>query len=478
MRRLLSIGLVVVFVSLAVFAGYSLTSGSTEGGPTGATAEDLPDTGLSDEATVRNNSASNGGEDSSASGTHRTGTPGEYDGLDGTNASLLTDGLVLHLESDTGVTVEDGSVTGWADQSGQGNHLTATGDPSLRRGVLNGHAVISFDGRDDFLNRSTPLHGLPKNDEDRTMYVVARFDGLGSGGVGYGRQFGGGNHAFQLVVDEDGLLELNAFGKSNDFITPINGTERGWMIRSIVLRNDTFAHYMNGTRYDTGTHRFDTKLDHIVVGAEIDYDPRVEMQVASMLVYDRALNATERRTVEAYLQRTYVPEIGADANTPPTANPDFVTVRNGSAVEIDVLANDDDPDGTLDSESVVAAKRSRGHRGPMYGRVSVDETTGTITYNHVGSCRIGFYSCGSNENDSFTYTVLDDDGEPSNVATVFVNVTSTQTTNALSLDSAVALIGRRSAGAAHSALTNAVLSGVSAAVFLVTVTTYTRVRTD
>jgi len=432
MRRLLLIGLVVALV--LVFAGCVGDGANTE--PTddlesspdhSSMGDDGPEGGLDENDRGATPACRNGSatvEDSPAPGRHSP-APGRYSpATEDLGGSLVTEGLVLRLEADSGVTTDGGSVTKWADQSGEGNHLTAAGDPVLRSDALNGHDVISLDGEDDLLNRSRGLSGLPQDDEDRTMFVVVRHDGVGSGGIGYGRPRYGRNHAFQLTVDEDGLLELNAFGKPNDYLVPINGTRDGWMTRSVVVADDNFAHYRNGDLYDTGTHGFDTILDRIVVGAEIDYDPHVEMQVAAMLVYDRALTRAERDQVEAYLQGKYLPGIARDTNTRPVTKGDSATVTNGSSVEIDVLANDRDPDGALDPGSVVAINRSRGRRGPMYGRVSVDRTTGTITYDHAGSCLISFYACSPGGSDSFTYTVLDDDGKPSNVATVVVNVTA------------------------------------------------------
>jgi len=350
-------------------------------------------------------------------------------------ASLVTDGLVLHFEGDAGVSTEGDTVTRWADQA-RDNDLTAEGEPTLRRDALNGHDVVSFDGEDDLLNRSSELGGLPSDDDDRTVFTVVKYDGVGSGGVGYGRPYAGGNLAFQLVIDEDGLLELNAFGKPNDFIVPVNGTGDGWMTRSAVVQNDTFAHYLNGDLYDAGTHEFNTRLERFVVGAEIDYEPNVDMQVAAVLVYDRALSEAERQQVEAYLRSKYLPETVADTNVRPEAKDDTVTVENGSVVEIDVLTNDEDPDGTIDEGTIVAVNRSRGHRGPMYGQVSVNETTGTVTYDHAGECTVDFYPCGPGGADSFTYTVRDEDGKPSNVAIVHVTVTNGD--NASSLEETVA----------------------------------------
>jgi len=349
-------------------------------------------------------------------------------------ASLVTDSLVLHFEGDAGVSTEGDAVTRWADQAGD-NDLTAEGAPTLRRDALNGHDVVSFDGEDDLLNRSGDVEGLPRLNEDRTMFAVVRYDGVGSGGLGYGRQHGDGNHAFQFAVDEDGLLELNAFGKPNDYIVPINGTQDGWMTRGITLEDGKFVHYVNGERYDSGSHEFDTKLARIVMGAEIDNEPHVDMQVAAMLVYNRSLSDAERRQVEAYLQSKYVPAVAGETNARPTATDDFVTVSEGGSVTVDVLANDEDSDGSIDADSVVAVSRSRGQRGPLFGSVTVDRAEGTLTYDHAGECTVDFYPCGPGGADSFTYTVRDEDGKPSNVAMVHVTVTNGN--NASSLDETV-----------------------------------------
>jgi hypothetical protein len=42
-----------------------------------------------------------------------------------------------------------------------------------------------------------------------------------------------------------------------------------------------------------------------VLGAEIDSDPYVDMQVAELLVYDRALSTAEQQQVQQYLQAKY-----------------------------------------------------------------------------------------------------------------------------------------------------------------------------
>ncbi len=92
---------------------------------------------------------------------------------------------------------------------------------------------------------------------------------------------------------------------------------------------------------------------------------------------------------------------------PPTAIDDTATTDETEPVAIDVLLNDLDPDGSIDTASVVVQS------GPSHGSVVVDSVTGVITY----IPQLNF-----NGTDEFTYTVDDFDGATSNVATVTVTV--------------------------------------------------------
>ena len=99
-------------------------------------------------------------------------------------------------------------------------------------------------------------------------------------------------------------------------------------------------------------------------------------------------------------------------NVAPVAGDDSAATVKNLAKVIDVLGNDTDADGTLDATTVTIVD------GPDHGTVSVNATTGAITYtptaNYVGA-------------DSFTYTVKDNDGKVSNVATVNLDVAAAHT---------------------------------------------------
>ncbi|WP_413699230.1 Ig-like domain-containing protein [Psychromonas sp. KJ10-10] len=90
--------------------------------------------------------------------------------------------------------------------------------------------------------------------------------------------------------------------------------------------------------------------------------------------------------------------------TDPTS---IITTDESTPIQIDILANDSDPDGDIDESSVVIESQ------PANGHVTVN-TDGTVVY--VPNDDFSGV-------DSFTYTVLDETGNISNTATVQVNVT-------------------------------------------------------
>jgi len=99
------------------------------------------------------------------------------------------------------------------------------------------------------------------------------------------------------------------------------------------------------------------------------------------------------------------------ANIPPFANDDFATVtRNTTDNSIDVTGNDVDADGTIDVTSVVLTNNTTSAGGTVAVNPALD---GTVLY----TPRRGFRGT-----DLFTYTVEDNLGAISNVATVRVNV--------------------------------------------------------
>ena len=97
----------------------------------------------------------------------------------------------------------------------------------------------------------------------------------------------------------------------------------------------------------------------------------------------------------------------ASVNDAPIAVNDTTTVIESQSINIDILNNDYDIDGTLNPSSVIIT-------GVTNGTVNYNSTNGIAIFTHDGS---------ENSRAGFVYTVKDDLGEISNQAIVLINVT-------------------------------------------------------
>ncbi|RZV84933.1 MAG: hypothetical protein EX341_07955 [Candidatus Scalindua sp. SCAELEC01] len=95
---------------------------------------------------------------------------------------------------------------------------------------------------------------------------------------------------------------------------------------------------------------------------------------------------------------------GGGGNQPPTANNDSASTPVNTQVSINVVANDNDPDGTIDPATVVVTS------GPTNGTASPNGN-GTVAYTPF---------TGYTGQDTFKYTVDDNLGDTSNEAMVTV----------------------------------------------------------
>ncbi|TGD73950.1 PKD domain-containing protein [Mangrovimicrobium sediminis] len=314
-------------------------------------------------------------------------------------------GLVLHLESDSGVVTANNVVSQWLDQSIYQNDLSALGDPSLVAGAPSGLPVIDFDGSGDLLQRANEVQALPAGNSDRTVFMVANYRGAGYGGFAWGTGMGPPwtcNQTFGTIVDTQGKLMVQ--GWCNDFSSGVQGTGAGWLLQTALLESDQLSHYLDGLLIDSRSHTYNTVIYNMVLGAELDGSPSVDMQVAAVLVYNRALTESERLQVEGYLYDKYL--LPAGGNLPPVASDDSVSMAPGASALVPVLDNDTD-NSALDPSSVIVVTP------PTAGTALPDLLTGAIDYTHDG---------GTQTLDSFTYQVMDDQGAWSNEATVTVSI--------------------------------------------------------
>jgi glucose/arabinose dehydrogenase/fibronectin type 3 domain-containing protein/uncharacterized protein (DUF2249 family) len=255
---------------------------------------------------------------------------------DGVCAAPVEDGLVMRLKGDLGVTAPSGGVTSWSDLSGHNNDMApTTGSPTLVTSELEGHDVIRFDGVDDGLGR-TLANEFPLANSDRSVFMVTTYRGwsnTGSGAVGFTWGEDTCNSAFGLTRTDDGDLGVQGWCGSNDFDSNVNADGAGWITQSVVLGGDLMNHYKNGELIDVQTHAFGTNPGKIRIGASMRDTRWVDMDVAEVLVYDRALTDEERQEIEDYFGAEY---FGIDPNAPAVTitSPDNASIQTTNDVTV------------------------------------------------------------------------------------------------------------------------------------------------
>ncbi len=254
--------------------------------------------------------------------------------------------LVLWLESTEGVGFNANTVTSWADLSGKTNTLTAGGNPVLVTAATpKGQPAIRFDGINDKLERfqSAGLNGFPALNQDRSVFMVAKYNASQAwGGFSYGT--GSANQAFGLVVQHpSGQFVLQGWGSGNDLISTAAGIGAGWLSQSAVLNAGNATLYKNGQPVAQWTKNYNTILNKVVIGQEIAGLGYMNMDVAAVLIYDRALSTEERANVETYLEQKYLSGI-APSNSPPSITINSpthgATFPKGTTITFSAMATD------------------------------------------------------------------------------------------------------------------------------------------
>ena len=209
-----------------------------------------------------------------------------------TEEGVPLEGLSLWVSVDQGVTTDaSDNVESWTDRSDNANDLSqaiTAQRPALIPAEFNGWDVIRFDGADDTLNFTTRLSGV------RTVFwMVSESPAAGPGarsllGDGPTAHFRGGEG------DPGPIWAPQASVRVKEGQTWLNGQ---LVDGTVELRPRSLSVLSLTTTGSTSVNRF---------GAAINTLPW-HGDLTELLIYDRALSAGERQSVEDYLVRKYQP---------------------------------------------------------------------------------------------------------------------------------------------------------------------------
>ena len=227
-------------------------------------------------------------------------------------------GLVLWLRAEDISGLSDGDpVVTWSDQSTQSNDVTqgtAAKRPTFRTSVVNGKAIVRFDGTDDVLVNSSPS-GLVTGAGEQTIIVVTSKATAGSGerAFGYGILPRAAGRELALFLDTNTPEESIAWEAHR---WGVASTTSGFVMYTIIVpvgavNTDDVELERNGASLTEVTiagtvQTLNLGADAVAVGARHDNGFNIyEGDIAEIICYDSDLRGSDLDDLETYINDEY-----------------------------------------------------------------------------------------------------------------------------------------------------------------------------
>lgn len=239
--------------------------------------------------------------------------PATQDDLGSTEQPITTSGLHLWLRADTGVLRSDGlsasngqQVARWLDQSGNGRNAsmaTSARQPSLAAGALNGLPVLRFNGAQsmylDIFARPTryTVFIVGKNSTPTETFSMI----LGPGGNSANNQmrWEGGSNALFVGPGNGGPVNTSTIGNT-----------RIYHELSASYDGATMTVYRDGNAVSPSYALSTTAPWELASVGSYYSSYYMTGDLAEVIMYDRALSASERGSVDSYLRTKYFTTCG------------------------------------------------------------------------------------------------------------------------------------------------------------------------
>lgn len=247
----------------------------------------------------------------------------EYNGGTGSEAYLRTNpvrinvtpsiipstNLKMHLRADAGVSVSGVDVTGWTDQSGNGNSATqtsATNRPVLVSNSMNGEPVIRFNGTNSFLQLPTATNlGIVNNDYQ--MFIIARSNTPSTTSVYFLVSAESASEQYELHTNgSQGVRFIPKAGVYIDEGTAGDYTDGEAHLYQMeatstygLIRMDA-----DGITQSTGDRR-SSESGNLRLGTRTAGSSWFNGDIAEVIIYNTVLSESDQNVVEDYLKNKY-----------------------------------------------------------------------------------------------------------------------------------------------------------------------------
>jgi hypothetical protein len=301
------LALVALFLRSAACGESFSAAENSDGGAGGITSDDGSAAAHGDSTAGSGGSAESGGSGGSGGNSGSTATdsavPADADAKDSdAPPEIPTDGLLLWLRADRGVTEENGAVAIWADQSGNDLHATQTASnvrPKLVRQAISGQPSIEFDGVDDFMRLASGFTDFSAGASIFTVVQRAPTSGC--------------NAVLELSngpeIDDVSLGEFNQALYYEVYNGWTGGgaleTDTPLMLAVVHHTNLTLEMRRNGQLSGEGSTDLPSTVlrEQNFVGRSLYADCVVfPGQIGEVLIYARAVSDAELLSIEAYLR--------------------------------------------------------------------------------------------------------------------------------------------------------------------------------
>ena len=239
--------------------------------------------------------------------------------INSSSSFLPTDisGLVLWLDANdistlfqddglaTPVTADADTVGGWTDKSGAGNDIiqaTSANRPTYKTGIQNGLPVVRLDGTNDSLD------GLfaAATTQPLTIFAVAA---MVAGDVNDGGDhflFDGENATNRIIFGQNSITTPDDFTVyAGSWLATGEASSSNWLVWTGLINAASSEMWHNGVSIGAGDPGAKI-LDGITVGSSHAQNASFwEGDIAELLIYDAALSATDRQTVETYINNKW-----------------------------------------------------------------------------------------------------------------------------------------------------------------------------
>lgn len=207
--------------------------------------------------------------------------------------------LELWLSADAGLTLAGSNVAVWADISGKGRDLDeATNRPTFQASVINSRPVVRFDGSNDKLYRT---FSLTRPFTVLCVHKNIAYSSLSS--VWYAGNVLAGTTPMRLVQISSGdALRLDGNSVSGPSVT--SNLVNAQLTESYVNGAATTLRKNNGSAVLTGSSMGTINLTGFCLGGRIS-DRFANVDVAEVIILNRALTGTERTNLQTYFNSRY-----------------------------------------------------------------------------------------------------------------------------------------------------------------------------